>query len=252
MAWHMSRAMMESFGSLPCSQGPEVGFSQGSNSGGGRSAQSNGNPIPQAYLCSDRMKAFSRLSRFGMTFAPLTGDLGEAVLTSFLAAFPAKISALQERVQGSKGSEADCGPKWRGSLTKYDHDSHSWRTHQFSLLGGLEQFSETWPRWGTMQNGECWEQPMWERRISETESGFWPTPTATDYKGSPCLSKVEQRAQQSARGVRLPEEMTRRGDIGPMNPTWVEWLIGWPLGWTDLKPSATGSAHNAPLKRGGD
>jgi hypothetical protein len=23
---------------------------------------------------------------------------------------------------------------------------------------------------------------------------------------------------------------------GKLNPMWVEWLMGWPLGWTDLKP----------------
>jgi hypothetical protein len=23
---------------------------------------------------------------------------------------------------------------------------------------------------------------------------------------------------------------------GRLSPTWVEWLMGWPLGWTDLKP----------------
>jgi len=23
---------------------------------------------------------------------------------------------------------------------------------------------------------------------------------------------------------------------GQLNPTWVEWLMGWPLGWTDLQP----------------
>ena len=26
---------------------------------------------------------------------------------------------------------------------------------------------------------------------------------------------------------------------GQLNPTWVEWLMGWPLGWTDLKPLET-------------
>jgi DNA (cytosine-5)-methyltransferase 1 len=26
---------------------------------------------------------------------------------------------------------------------------------------------------------------------------------------------------------------------GQLNPTWVEWLMGWPLEWTDLKPLAT-------------
>ena len=26
---------------------------------------------------------------------------------------------------------------------------------------------------------------------------------------------------------------------GHLNPTWVEWLMGWPVGWTDLKPLET-------------
>jgi hypothetical protein len=26
---------------------------------------------------------------------------------------------------------------------------------------------------------------------------------------------------------------------GRLNPEWVEWLMGWPIGWTDLKPLAT-------------
>lgn len=30
------------------------------------------------------------------------------------------------------------------------------------------------------------------------------------------------------------------GSGGQLNPTWVEWLMGWPLEWTDLKPLATG------------
>lgn len=30
------------------------------------------------------------------------------------------------------------------------------------------------------------------------------------------------------------------GSGGQLNPTWVEWLMGWPLEWTALKPLATG------------
>jgi hypothetical protein len=36
------------------------------------------------------MTAFSRLSRFGMTYKPLTATHGEALLMSYLAAFHAK------------------------------------------------------------------------------------------------------------------------------------------------------------------
>jgi hypothetical protein len=29
------------------------------------------------------------------------------------------------------------------------------------------------------------------------------------------------------------------GNGGKLNPTWVEWLMGFPLGWTDLEDSET-------------
>lgn len=39
----------------------------------------------------------------------------------------------------------------------------------------------------------------------------------------------------------LPElvEVTPYGKLGPMNPAWVEWLMGYPIGWTDLSASET-------------
>jgi hypothetical protein len=39
-------------------------------------------------------------------------------------------------------------------------------------------------------------------------------------------------------------------DGGPLNPAWVEWLMGWPLGWTDLKPLATDKYLHAQPKPG--
>jgi len=33
---------------------------------------------------------------------------------------------------------------------------------------------------------------------------------------------------------------------GSLNPTWVEWLMGYPLGWTDLKDSETPSSPKSP------
>lgn len=40
-------------------------------------------------------------------------------------------------------------------------------------------------------------------------------------------------------GNTTPQTQTAR-----LNPDWVEWLMGWPIGWTDLKPLATGKCRS--------
>ena len=40
------------------------------------------------------------------------------------------------------------------------------------------------------------------------------------------------------------------GNGGKLNPTWVEWLMGWPLGWTDLKPLVTDKSLCVPQEHG--
>lgn len=65
-----------------------------------------------------------------------------------------------------------------------------------------------------------------ERFVMEVERGRWPTPTVN---GNP----MSGDGLQTVVGGRL-------------NPTWVEWLMGFPLDWTALRPSATPSSPNAP------
>jgi hypothetical protein len=115
-----------------------------------------------------------------MTFKPLTADLGEGVLMSFLEAFPVKTSALPAEAQESPESAAVCGDTWRGSLARFDPDTSSWKTVQHSLLEDSESSSVTWPRSGMTADGQCWELPMSGRRTGGTGSGLWvPTPCAT-------------------------------------------------------------------------
>jgi hypothetical protein len=59
---------------------------------GEQSVPLSGKPTQLAYCAPDKMTGFSRLSRFGMTYAPLTENLGEELLMSYLAAFHAKTS----------------------------------------------------------------------------------------------------------------------------------------------------------------
>ena len=202
---------------------------------GEQSVQSSGSSTPQAYCAPDKMTAFSRLSRFGMTYKPLTENRGEELLTLFRAGFHAKTFQGQGVEMDLMEREVGCGEKWRASFTKYCPDLHLWKTHQCSLLGDLEPFSETWPQWGLMQGGECWELILQDLTISETESGLLPTVLATDWKGGTTSARPDNgklRFDQWRDYVKLKHGLTYP------HPTHSELRMGWPQEWTDLKPLA--------------
>jgi hypothetical protein len=83
----------------------------------------------------------------------------------------------------------------------------------------------------------------------------WPTPTASDWKGrgpnskQQGLSEVVKYPTPQARDYKGPSGRSMKGlerDLptavgsgGRLNPTWVEWLMGFPTGWTDLEDSET-------------
>lgn len=242
MTWLFSKAMMERYGNSHCSQGQEEESLEESCSGGEPYAQLNVKPTPHKFWRNDKMMDHSNLSRFGLTLRLLTDDHGEAVLMSFLEGFPVRTLAAQEREKGSQAQGQDCGPKWRASLTRYDHDMSSWKTHQCSLLGGSEEFSETWPRWGLMRDGECWEQIPPGFHIIEPEYGWLPTARASmathgicwaraysDHKGNLedfLAQKLVQTGVQRIRGLSV-------------SASFVTLLMGWPQKWTSLKPLET-------------
>jgi len=230
MSWLFSQALVEE-------------YSEASSLDGAQSAQSSGSHTQQAYCAPDKMTAFSRLSRFGMTFKPLTATHGEALLMSYLAAFHAKTSPQRGGGGELQGPEAQCGNTWPESLAKWDQDSCSWKTHQCSLLGDLELFSGTWPKWGLMRNGGCWAQTSLVQRIAGTEFGWLPTPTATDWM----TGKVNGIEHRNRRFIRT--SLTSGTEFGAnlrdafrlmtgkaLPPNFSEWMMGWPIGWTDLKP----------------
>ena len=63
---------------------------------------------------------------------------------------------------------------------------------------------------------------------------MWPTPTTRDHKGA---RKPEAMAAKGRNPMTnsLGDAIGEGGVTGRLNPTWVEWLMGFPEGWTDLK-----------------
>ena len=59
---------------------------------------------------------------------------------------------------------------------------------------------------------------------------MWPTPTVNDSKNNAGPSQFKRK------GTNLNVAVAKRGTQGgSLNPTWVEWLMGYPAGYTDLK-----------------
>jgi hypothetical protein len=81
------------------------------------------------------------------------------------------------------------------------------------------------------------------QRILNRAVQLWPTPAARDYR-SPNKLTYEERGG-GKKGEQLPNAAG-----GQLNPMWVEWLMGWPLGWTDLKPLETDKFRSAPQQHG--
>lgn len=86
---------------------------------------------------------------------------------------------------------------------------------------------------------------------------MWPTPTRRDYKGTNSPKGLTRKDGKSrmdqlpnAVKYRTPQSRDWKGTSGGfqkgkdlpgqvgghLNPAWVEWLMGWPVGWTELRP----------------
>ncbi|MEL0326256.1 MAG: hypothetical protein VXA09_04545, partial [Burkholderiaceae bacterium] len=138
---------------------------------------------------------------------------------------------------------------------------------------GLDEFLETWPRSGMTRNGIAYQLPRLAPTTTEIGSGLWPTPTgmtggegiAPSHKngthgwslGAAAKDSLTQKpirlwptptANEDAAGTpdgkmqaMLGNHPSLRGTTseewsrGTLNPAWVEWLMGFPIGHTDLK-----------------
>jgi hypothetical protein len=181
---------------------------------------------------------------------------------SLQAASPAKTSQSQEIGQEYRTEpEAAYGQSAPVCLGSFDPNTPSLKTSQTCLMEsgelGLSEFSGTFPRSGMMRSGTVYQLPNLARTTTEIGSGLWPTPGTTEVKSDTLniQNRIDKKKQimlchavrmwptptaHNAKEGAYPAEYTRKTPTlsaqagGKLNPEWVEWLMGFPLGHTDL------------------
>lgn len=240
MAWTISNSLMRDYENSTSSLARVAGYSQANLTETRVFVPSNESPTPKPSLWHDKTMGRFPLSRFGMMCAPLTESHGAELLTWFLAASlvqtsaqPGQTAQLTENKKASTEKIAGSGLSKRESFVKWSPSRYKWKTPQISLFGDLSESCGTWPRWGSMLNGECYQEKPLTPLMSGNGCGLWlPTPTA-----------------HNAKEGNYPAERTRNTPTlaavlgGKINPEFTEWMMGWPIGHTDLKPSGTAKSH---------
>jgi hypothetical protein len=185
---------------------------------------------------------------------------------------PARTFPTPDSGQVLTESEADYSLRPFAWFANYNREQLCCRTWQRCLLGDWTEFSGRWPRSGLMRSGIAYRLPPLVPRISGTGCSFWPTPRALEIRngdshlrertkpgraGPSGLTSMVQyvesgryptptaRDYRSGKGKTQAERGRTAGPSlaemsgGLLNPQWVEWLMGFPLGWTDLGDSET-------------
>lgn len=271
MSWLFSQALVEE-------------FSAATSWGGAPSAPLSVMPTQHKFWRNDKTMESSKLSQFGLTCAVLTDDLGEALLTWFLADSRVRTYRLPGMALESLGLAPGSGSRWHELSVRYDLERSTWRTHLCLWEEDLPWSSVTLPKWGMTHAGVLLEQLISAPPISAIASGLWPTPNCLGYRSDGELKILARKldsheefmamTHKAARSKRerswptpvasaskgsSPATLKRKSgadrsndrldhavmatDGGQLNPEWVEWLMGWPIGWTALKPLGMDKFH---------
>ena len=163
--------------------------------------------------------------------------------------FPSLAGGPALRVRG-----AVSGLRLSDWLAKYDRASSLWKTsavfflvHPTDLDDGLAEFSETWPRSGLMRNGIAYQRPLSVLHTCATGFGLWPTPNKSNGFAPFSMLTMQRKSRGETRpsGAKMGFDLKWEARCVPylvdgwINPVLTEWLMGFPIGHTDLQPAET-------------
>lgn len=149
--------------------------------------------------------------------------------TSSMEGSLVRISALQELATAWRESEVVYFSKYYESLKKQKHRSSFLKT---SLVFGQEVStlsSKSFPAEGMTVDGRLYPLPKLGHHTFENVGSYLPTPTAQSYGSN-------QGGGAGRRGkVRKSLSTMAKERGGKLNPNFVEWMMGYPIGWTVLE-----------------
>jgi hypothetical protein len=178
--------------------------------------------------------------------------------TSSAAASPAKTQRRRNAAPASPELARVFGQSTPVSLASFDPTTSSWRTSQLSLLEDSAPFSETWPRSGMTRNGTAFQLQPLAPLTAVTGSGLWPTPDTGAMARFGTWPDAEHRTKDGLWTTPAADDTGHRkaryaqgGSAlsmqagGRLNPEWVEWLMGFPIKWSDCTLLVTRSSRRS-------
>ncbi len=239
-------------------QEQEAGYGQASSLDGAPFAPVKLTPAPGTSCFPDSVMVASTASPYGTTCAHSPAMSGEGESISSQVASPAKTYQLPVREQDLTATVLPFGLRWHESLARFDPATCLWKTAQPSLLEDWNGYSDRLPRWGLMHDGVLYPLPAPVLGTGGKDSGYLPTIAASDVKGRSGAGHIERHGVKRLSDALLPtptvsdatgkntpayiaaHELKLRDAVAVaserLNPDWVEWLMGWPVGSTSTEP----------------
>ena len=217
-------------------QGQEAASWEGSSLDGAPSALLRLIPIADECSSQDSGTGSSRHSQSGTTSAPSTAGHGAGTPISSPEDFRVRTSLpLPEMDADSTESEAGSGRSSRALSAKCVLSMSSLRTRQLCAFEDSTACSPTLPVWGSMRGGVVSERKRPAALAKGAAFGSWPRPTAS--MSTHGWGQTRQR-QGNRYGKAVRENVAREKEAHGWRPriNLLEWIMGWPIGWSALEP----------------